>query len=168
MHPPVRLVIASAFFGSAAFAHPSSPPERAAIRDIVVDADGCGGACPAFKVTADASGKVVLEGGHSRVSGVRRFSISPAEVRRAFAYLEPIRPAGKAISYAPHTPLCEKDAKDRGMLAVKWEYTDGTQQELYFNYGCAKAENSFVLQRLRAVPALLKISAYVGDIPERA
>ena len=130
-------------------------------RSISYETGPCFGACPVYRLTVDAEGHGSFEGiRFTNVLGTRAFAVSREAYRAFAAQLAPLRPATGSVRYdAP--PDCEHMATDLPSASVAWHEADGSQQSLYFYYGCDMEKNRALADRLRAAPGLLPIAAFI-------
>ena len=120
----------------------------------------CFGACPVYTVTVNRDGTGLFEGRRfTAVAGERRFTLTPAQFRAFARQLEPLRPAGEQ-RYSGD--VCGVMATDLPSTDVRWRSADGSEQHLYFYFGCDMERNRAIADRLRAAPDLLPIAELIG------
>ena len=130
------------------------------IERIAFETGPCFGACPVYRVTVDRAGNGLFEGRRfTAVTGERRFQASPDQLRAFLRHLEPLRPASGERRYSGDA--CEMMATDMPSAQVEWQNGDGSEQRLYFYYGCDMDRNRAIADRLSAAPELLPIGQLI-------
>jgi hypothetical protein len=130
-------------------------------QSISYETGPCFGACPVYSFTIGSDGQGSFEGKRfTKVIGQRAFTVAPDRYRAFAAQLAPLRPAGGTVRYdAP--PNCERMATDLPSASVTWRGADGSEQSLYFYYGCDMEKNRAIGERLRAAPGLLPLADFI-------
>lgn len=138
-----------------------SPPIALESETIRYETGPCFGTCPVYAVTITPDGKGTFEGKRfTEVTGIRTFQVTP-EAYRAFAgKLTPYRPTSNEMLYQPGTLNCGNAPTDMPSVDVVWTDLSGGRQHLNVYYGCGPQAMRDVL---RAAPASLPISSFIGD-----
>lgn len=146
----------------AALAATASPaPAAAQLASISYETTPCFGFCPIYRVTVNADGRGVFDGGrHSQVQGERRFRITRAQFRAFVARLAPARPRRGDISY-DHATRCQgagPPPTDQPSIIVTWTERR-RHQTLRFYTGC---RNERVRRALDGARGLLPIERLIN------
>ena len=121
----------------------------------------CFGACPDYRLSVRADGQGTFEGRRdTAVTGTRSFTVTTAQFQALAAHLAPLRPASGSVRYSGEA--CAMMATDLPSAEVVWEPRSGPAQSLYFYYGCDMEKNEAIAERMRRVPDLLPVGAFIG------
>ena len=134
-----------------------TPTDQSAPVPITFSTGVCEGTCPAWTATVTEAGGVFRGGQFSRVTGERRFALSPEQYRAIASALAPIRPRGEQTLY-PGQPGCEHAPTDMRTIQVSW----GDRDRLIFYTGCEGARNSRIRDALLKAEQLLPVSSLAG------
>ncbi|ATY31127.1 hypothetical protein CVN68_03280 [Sphingomonas psychrotolerans] len=104
------------------------------------------------------AGGVFRGGQFSRVTGERRFALSPDQYRAIASALAPIRPKGEQALY-PGQPGCEQAPTDMRTIQVSW----GDLDRLIFYTGCEGPGNLRIHDALLKAEQLLPVRALAGN-----
>ena len=156
----LSLALTAAAFSLAGCVTVAGAAPEGGVESIAYETSPCFGACPVYRVVVNRDGTGLFEGRRfTAVTGERRFQVTPDQFHSFARQLEPLHPASGERRYAP--PNCGTTATDMPSADVKWRGGDGSEQHLYFYYGCDMARNRAIADRLRAAPALLPIGEYI-------
>lgn len=137
------------------------PPAHDAPESITYETGACYGTCAIYAVTVHADGSGLFVGRrYTTVKGRRRFRVTSNQYRIFAAQLAPLRPRSGAVRY-DGPQLCADMATDLASADVKWHMRDGSEQELYFYYGCDMDSKRAMADRLATAPDLLPIAAFI-------
>lgn len=118
----------------------------------------CEGSCPEWEATVTEAGGVFRGGQFSRVTGERRFALTPEQYRAIASTLAPVRPKGEQALY-PGQPGCEHAPTDMRTIQVSW----GDRDRLIFYTGCEGPQNSRIHDALLQAEQLLPVRRLVAD-----
>lgn len=139
--------------GCAGVVPPSTANEVAAIS---YETTPCFGFCPVYKVSLIADGGGTFVGQrHAGFEGTREIRVTPERYAAFVRQLAPLRPARGSVRYDHES--CAQMATDLPSVTVTWTGSDGTAQQLYYDYGCDMEKNQAIADRLRAAPDALGI-----------
>ncbi len=131
------------------------------VESITYQTGACFGTCPVYTVTVHSNGSGLFVGQHhTTVTGNQAFTVTPAQYAQFVNHLAPIRPASGTVRY-DSVPPCTAMSTDSPSVDVKWNGTNGQQQELYYYYGCHSPNGAAMAQRLTQAPNLLPIGSYI-------
>ena len=123
----------------------------------------CFGACPVYRISVNADGTGLFEGrAATAFIGERSYRLTPEQYRSFAAHLAPLRPASGERLYTGDA--CGQMATDLPSVDVRWWAPDGSEQHLYFYYGCDMERNRAISDRLRSAPDHLPIGDLIGPV----
>lgn len=132
------------------------------VESISYETGPCFGTCPVYTVTVHADGTGLFVGTrHTTVSGNRSFTVTPGQYAQFVNHLAPLRPASGTVRYDVPPRCTGPMTTDLPSTDVKWNGTDGQQQELYVYHGCRFTNSDAVIQRLQQAPDLLPIGSFI-------
>jgi hypothetical protein len=155
---------ALALGGCATTGHVAGPPTAATqqqqIQSMTYATTPCHGFCPVFSVTVGADGTGVFTGTrNTAVTGVRRFTSTPAQTAAFFSRLQPYLPTGELLLTGPDN--CKIYVTDLPSADVKWTGASGSGHLLY-DYGCDRDEHRVLADALRVAPQALPIAELIA------
>lgn len=126
---------------------------------ITYSASGCEGICPVFTVTVTEQGGVFHGERFTKVTGERRFAVTPEQYRAVARTLAPIRPAGER-QIVDGSPDCGGTAAtDFSSIEVRW----GERDRLHYYNGCSGAAAERIELILAQAEDLMGIGAFLGE-----
>jgi hypothetical protein len=132
------------------------------VESITYATGPCFGTCPVYTVTVHANGSGLFTGqAHTTVTGNQAFSVTSAQYAAFVHHLAPIRPASGIVRYDVPPRCTPPTITDLPSTDVKWNGTNGQQQELYVYHGCRFTDSAAVIQRLQQAPDLLPIGSFI-------
>jgi hypothetical protein len=132
------------------------------VESITLATGPCFGTCPVYTVTVHANGSGLFTGqNHTTVTGNQAFTVTPAQYTAFVNHLAPIRPASGIVRYDGPPECTGPMITDLPSTDVKWNGTNGQQQELYLYHGCHFTNSAAMLQRLQQAPGLLPIGSFI-------
>lgn len=122
----------------------------------------CFGTCPIYSVTVTANGQGRWEGERFVVAtGERAFTVTPEQMARFTAALQPYRPKG-SLSLVTAEECNNNVATDLPTVDVFWTAADGREDHLSYYYGCDLPKNAKIGDGLRAAINILPIQNFIG------
>lgn len=138
----------------------ASADGSAPAESISFETGPCFGACPVYLLTVHSDGSGIFEGRRfTAVDDRREFRITPEQYRAFVRHLEPLRPASGAVRYSGDA--CASMATDLPSADIKWRRERGSEQGLYFYFGCDMEKNQAIAERIRKAPDLLPIAGFI-------
>lgn len=139
---------------------PQAATPQPQVRSMSYATTPCHGFCPVYTVTVAADGAGTFTGtSHTAVSGMRRFTATPAQAARFFARLQPYLPTGELLLDDPES--CESYATDLPSVDVTWTGAAGSGH-LRYDFGCDRDKHRTLADALRAAPEALPIAGLIG------
>ncbi len=123
----------------------------------------CFGTCPVYTITLGPDGQGIFRGErHTSVTGERRFTATPEQVRAFRALLQRYRPKGRRLIDRGE-PGCREAATDNATIDVHWQVATGQPSDLRFYLGCDIRKNRAMADALLAAPGLLPVTDLIGE-----
>ncbi len=153
----MRQIFCFALAGTALIAGFCDQAQARTATEIRYETSVCYGSCPHFVVSVQPNGRGTFNGiRFTKVTGLRNFRATPAQVKAFTNALEPYR---YVAGGQPQVGACKLVHTDDITVTVSW----GAKRKLSHYFGCDGPEFEGIEAALRAAPKFLPIADMIGD-----